>query len=242
LTIETAHVELDEVYAHQHIDAKPGLYVMLAISDTGHGMDAKTRSHIFEPFFTTKELGKGTGLGLATVHGIINQSDGHIWVYSEPNQGTTFKIYLPQVEVSIPSNNQLSQVPTPSARGSETVLLVEDEDSVRKLAHHILLSEGYLVLEAPNGEKALQVSEGYAGPIHLLLTDIVMPGGMSGRQLADCLSALRPRMKILYMSGYTDDAIVHHGVLDADFAFLQKPFTLNTLMYKVREVLDAQAV
>jgi two-component system, cell cycle sensor histidine kinase and response regulator CckA len=242
LTIETAHVELDEAYAHQHIGAKPGPYVMLDISDTGHGMDAKTRSHIFEPFFTTKESGKGTGLGLAMVHGIINQSDGYIWVYSEPNQGTTFKVYLPQVEVSIPSNNQPSQVPIPSSRGSETILLVEDEDSVRKLAHHILLNEGYRVLEAPNGEEALQVSEGYAGPIHLLLTDIVMPGGMSGRQLADCLSALRPQMKILYMSGYTDDAIVHHGVLDADLAFLQKPFTLNTLMYKVREVLDAQAV
>lgn len=241
LIIETTQIELDEIYARQHLGAKPGPYVMLAISDTGHGMDAKTRSHIFEPFFTTKEPGKGTGLGLAIVHGIINQSDGHIWVYSELNHGTTFKIYLPRVEVSLPPDNQPHPILATSWQGSETILLVEDEESVRELAQRILVAEGYRVLEASNGEEALRVSEEYAGSIHLLLTDIVMPGGMSGRQLAAYLLALRPQIKILYMSGYTDDAIVRHGVLDAGIAFLQKPFTLNILMQKVRGVLDDQA-
>jgi CheY-like chemotaxis protein len=202
-------------------------------------MDVETRSHIFEPFFTTKEPGKGTGLGLATVYGIINQSDGHIWVYSEPDKGSVFKVYLPQVKASGPLDNQDDQISTPSRRGSETILLVEDEDSVRGLACRILLGEGYLVLEASNGEEALRISADYPDPIHLLLTDVVMPGGMSGRQLAANLSALRPQMKVLYMSGYTDDAIVHHGVLDEGIAFLQKPFTLIMLTHKVREVLDA---
>jgi PAS domain S-box-containing protein len=239
MTIETARVKLDETYARQHIGAKPGSYVMIAITDTGHGMDAEIKSHIFEPFFTTKEPGKGTGLGLATVYGIINQSDGHIWVYSEPDKGSVFKVYLPQVKASGPLDNQEDQISTPSRRGSETILLVEDEDSVRGLACRILLGEGYLVLEASNGEEALRISADYPDPIHLLLTDVVMPGGMSGRQLAANLSALRPQMKVLYMSGYTDDAIVHHGVLDEGIAFLQKPFTLIMLTHKVREVLDA---
>jgi CheY-like chemotaxis protein len=238
MTIETAQVKLDETYARQHIGARPGSYVMIAITDTGHGMDAETKSHIFEPFFTTKEPGKGTGLGLATVYGIINQSDGHIWVYSEPDQGTVFKVYLPQVKASGPLDNQDSQISTPTRRGSETILLVEDEDSVRELACRILMGEGYLVLEASNGEEALQISANYPDSIHLLLTDVVMPGGMSGRQLAANLSALRPQMKVLYMSGYTDDAIVHHGVLDEGIAFLQKPFTLIMLTHKVRQVLD----
>jgi PAS domain S-box-containing protein len=239
ITIETARVKVDETYTRQHIGARPGSYVMIAITDTGHGMDAETKSHIFEPFFTTKEPGKGTGLGLATVHGIINQSDGHIWVYSEPNEGTIFKVYLPQIETSGPVDDQDDEISIPPRRGSETILLVEDEDSVRGLACRILRGEGYLVLDASNGEEAVRISADYPEPIHLLLTDVVMPGGMSGRQLAANLSALRPQMKVLYMSGYTDDAIVHHGVLDKGIAFLQKPFTLIMLTHKVREVLDA---
>jgi PAS domain S-box-containing protein len=242
MTIETARVKLDETYARQHIGAKPGSYVMIAISDTGHGMDAETKSHIFEPFFTTKEPGKGTGLGLATVHGIINQSDGHIWVYSEPDKGTIFKVYLPQLEASEPLDDQDDPISTPPRRGSETILLVEDEDSVRGLACRILRGEGYLVLEASDGAEALQISADYPDPIHLLLTDVVMPSGLSGRQLAANLSPLRPQMKVLYMSGYTDDAIVHHGVLDEGIAFLQKPFTLLMLTHKVREVLDGSQV
>jgi signal transduction histidine kinase/DNA-binding response OmpR family regulator len=237
LTIETANVVLDEEYAQQHVDVQPGPYVMLAVSDTGVGMDEETRSHLFEPFFTTKEVGEGTGLGLATVYGIVKQSGGHIWVYSEPKPGTTFKVYLPRVEEAVESGKQV-QSPAESPRGSETVLLVEDADMVRDLAYRVLLQNGYTVLEARDGREALQVCEEHEGPIHLLMTDEVMPQ-MSGRELADRLMPLRPEMRMLYMSGYTDDGIIRHGVLEPGVAFLQKPFTPDALTSKVREVLDA---
>lgn len=239
LTIETTNVMFDEEYIRRHVETQLGPHIMLAISDTGQGMDKETRSHLFEPFFTTKEQGKGTGLGLATVHGIVTQSGGHIWVYSEVNQGTTFKVYLPQMEEVISPINQKGQVSTLSTRGSETILLVEDEDTVRALTHRVLSEEGYIVLEAQNGEEALRVAKQHGGQIDLLLTDVVMPGGMSGRHLAERLTALLYReMKVLYMSGYTDNAIVHHGVLTSGIAFLQKPFTPTRLADTVREILD----
>lgn len=240
LTIETANVKLDRSQARQHLGANPGLYVVLTISDTGHGIDAQTRLHLFEPFYTTKEQGHGTGLGLATVHGIVNQSGGHISVHSEPEQGATFKIYLPQAEApaaAVSLNNQAAMATPP---GSETILLVEDEDSVRELTQLILLREGYTVLEASNAEEALRVSETYHGPIHLLLTDVVMPGKMNGRELGQSMTRAYPKMKVLHMSGYTDHVIVPQGVLDANTAFLEKPFTPQGLAHKVREALDGQ--
>jgi PAS domain S-box-containing protein len=236
LILETANVELDETYARQHPELRPGAYVMLAVSDTGHGMDEATRAHIFEPFFTTKEPGKGTGLGLATVYGIVKQSGGFIYGYSEPGHGSTFKIYLPRCGGSPPP----AAAPGPPARlprGWETVLLAEDQEDVRRLARRVLEMHGYAVLEARNGEEALQVAGGYGGEIRLLVTDVVMPR-MSGRHLADRLAAGRPHVRVLYLSGYTEDAIVHHGVLDPAMAFLQKPFTPEALARKVREVLD----
>jgi CheY-like chemotaxis protein len=237
LTIETASVELDEWYARQHAEVTPGSYVMLAVSDTGTGMDKETLSHIFEPFFTTKEQGKGTGLGLATVYGIVKQSGGHIWVYSEVGRGTMFKIYLPRLEETGEAVEPgLARAKLP--QGSETILLVEDEAGVRDLILEVLTARGYNVLEARSGAEALHICQQYAGPIHLLLTDVVMPGGMNGRELADRLTSLRPELKVLYMSGYTDEAIVHHGVLDRDTVFLQKPFTPNALERKTREILD----
>lgn len=238
LTIETARVYLDETYTHQHVGVKPGPYIMLAISDTGCGMDKETQSRIFEPFFTTKEQGKGTGLGLATVHGIVSQSDGHIWVYSEAGQGTTFKIYLPQAEEAL-EPLPLNQFFPKTRLGSETILLVEDEDLVRSLTYRILLQNGYTVLEAHYGNEAIKICKQYKAPIHLLVTDVIMPGGMSGGQLAEHLTQLRPELKVLYTSGYTDNAIIHHNILNSDTAFLQKPFTPDTLIRKVRDVLDA---
>jgi hypothetical protein len=237
LTIETTNVELDGHYAAQHVAVPPGLYVMLAVSDTGSGMDTETQAHIFEPFFTTKGQGKGTGLGLSTVYGIVKQSGGYIWVYSEPGLGTTFKIYLPRVDAQAEALEPHSSRQE-SLQGTETILLVEDEERVRRLARAILAGHGYSVLEAPNGAEALRISEQHGGAIHLLVTDVVMPG-MSGGELASRLIAKHLHMKVLFVSGYTDDAIVRHGVLQAGIPFIQKPFTPSTLARKVRDVLDA---
>jgi len=238
LTIETSGTELDESYSAFHFfDVSPGPYVRLDVSDTGSGMDAKTLSHIFEPFFTTKEVGKGTGLGLATVYGIVKQSGGHVTVYSEPGLGTTFKIYLPGVDDLSKSATQSS----PHARetgGTETILVVEDDEAVRKLTCRSLEAKGYTTLPAANAGEALLLCQEHPAEIHLMITDVVMPH-VSGRELAQRVTALRPRMKLLFMSGYTDDAILHHGVLDAGTPFLQKPFTPRSLVQKVRDVLDA---
>jgi len=240
LTIETSNIYIDEEYARRHVSVTPGWYVMLAVSDTGCGMDDATRERIFEPFFTTKEVGKGTGLGLSTVFGIVKQSGGNIWVYSEVGRGTTFKIYLPRTDKTVETFEASSNHDEAPA-GTETVLLVEDEEIVRDMTHEILRMSGYHVLESSRGSEALAVCEQHKGPIHLMLTDVVMPQ-MSGRELAERLMPLRPEMRVLYMSGYTDDAIVHHGVLDEGMAFIEKPFTPNALARKVRESLDASVV
>ena len=236
LTIETANVEHDPDYAREREAALLRRFVMLAVSDTGIGMDEATKARIFEPFFTTKEPGKGTGLGLATVYGIVQQSGGFIWVYSEPGHGTTFKIYLPQVEAPL-EGRAVGAAPGDLPRGTETILLVEDAAAVRAVTRQVLERQGYTVLEAAHGAAALQTAAGHPGPIHLLLTDVVMPV-LSGRQLADQLARLRPDAKVLYASGYTDDAVVRHGVLEAGISYLQKPFTADSLARKVREVLD----
>ena len=235
LTIETTNVELDKEYADGHIGVQPGRYVMLSVSDTGVGMTPEVREKVFEPFFTTKEKGKGTGLGLSTVYGIVKQSEGNICVYSEPGQGTTFKIYLPQVDK--PLTELKEEVSKEVQRGNETVLIVEDEETVRKLAVRMLKGLGYRVLEAPEGGTALLLCEEFKEPIHLILTDVVMLG-MGGRKLVDRLKEIHPEMKVLYMSGYTDNAIVHHGVLGEGINFIHKPFTLDGLAKKVREALD----
>jgi PAS domain S-box-containing protein len=237
LTIETANVELDEEYARSHVGVKSGPYVMLAVSDTGCGMDEATRSRIFEPFFTTKEVGKGTGLGLSTVYGIVKQSGGNIWVYSEPGKGTTFKLYFPLVEEAAEPEKAKKPAET-RARGRETVLVVEDEDVLRGLVRRMLGLLDYEVLEAASGGDAFLLCERHKEPIHLMITDVVMPQ-MGGRQLAERVASLHPEMKVLYMSGYTDDAIVHHGVLEPGTPFLQKPFTASSLARTVRKVLDA---
>jgi PAS domain S-box-containing protein len=237
LIIETANAEFDDDYIGDHSIAKAGSYVMLAISDSGVGMDATTQARIFEPFFTTKEKGKGTGLGLSTVYGIVKQSNGFIWVYSEPGRGTTFKIYLPRAERQT-AKDRADGKSESGSRGFENVLVVEDEASVRALACRILRNRGYAVLEASNGEEALKIAEEYAGEIHLLLTDVVMPE-MNGRELASKIEAIRPGIKALYISGYTDNAIVHHGMLDSDVAFLQKPFTVDCLVRRVREAISS---
>jgi two-component system cell cycle sensor histidine kinase/response regulator CckA len=237
LTMETANVTLDEGYARDHLEVKPGRYVMLAVSDSGMGMDRATQARIFEPFFTTKATGKGTGLGLSTVFGIVQQSEGSVWVYSEPGKGTCFKVYLPRVDA--PADAFPSVHPRRSRRGTETILLVEDDDQLRVVEESILRGSGYNVIKAGNAGEALLESERFPGTIHLLLTDVVMPQ-VSGPELAKRLAKSRPDMKVLCMSGYTDDSIVRHGVLEAKLAYLQKPVTPHTLTTKVREVLDAK--
>jgi CheY-like chemotaxis protein len=234
LTIETANVELDEGYTQIHTGVVPGRYVMLSVSDTGHGMTDEVKGHIFEPFFTTKEPGKGTGLGLATVFGIVKQSGGHVAVYSEPGRGTAFKVYLPSAGRAGADEDAAGLRASP--KGSGTILVVEDDDRVRRMTRLALESLGYRVLDARGGEEGLRVCAEHEGPLDLLVTDVVMPG-MSGREVAEAVRRLRPEVKVLYVSGYTDDAVVRHGVLQAGAAFLQKPFTTVSLGEKVREVL-----
>jgi CheY-like chemotaxis protein len=235
LTIETDVVDLDETYAQTHFPAVPGRYAMLAVTDTGTGITPETRARIFEPFFTTKEAGKGTGLGLATVYGIVKQNNGFIWVYSDLGQGSTFKLYFPiaQAATSAPT----AATPSVSSRGTETVLLVEDSPVVRAAARVVLRHYGYKVLEAPTGRAALDIAARKQQPIDVLLTDVVMPE-MSGRLLAEEFYKLRPNAKAVFMSGYTDDAVVRHGILTASVAYIQKPFTGEALAAKIRSVLD----
>ena len=235
LTLETRHVDVDATYARQQVDLTPGRYEVLSISDTGVGMDAATLARVFEPFFTTKPVGKGTGLGLATAYGIIKQSDGHITVSSRPGSGTTFRIYLPRTGGSGSAPVVVEEAI--ARRGTEVVLLAEDDVILRALARDILMSAGYTVLESQDVEDALRFAERQDGPIHLLLTDVVMPH-MNGQTVAEAVKRFRPDVKVLYMSGYTDDVIVHHGVLEPGIALLQKPFTPGGLARKVREVLD----
>src|SRR5881628_807776 len=237
LTLETSNVDLDESYASDHYPARAGPFVLLAVSDTGIGMNEETQAHMFEPFFTTKEKGKGTGLGLATVYGIIKQSGGFIWVYSEVGHGTTFKLYLPRVEELAERAAAPAPARTRPARGTETVLVVEDEAPVRNVARQVLERHGYSVLEAPSAEAALDIATRYSGTIHLLLTDVVMPG-LNGRELASRLADLRPDARVIFMSGYTDDAVTRHGVLEPGSAYVQKPFTPDAIARRVREVLD----
>ncbi len=239
VTIQTANTDLDETYTDTHAPVVPGRYVLLAVSDTGTGMHPDAKAHLFEPFFTTKEVGKGTGLGLATVYGIVKQSGGYIWVYSETGNGTTVKIYLPRSDEPAqpaPRPRVLQGLPT----GSETVLIVEDAEAIRSLARKVLTAQGYTVLEAGDGAEALKIAQRHAGPLHLVLTDVVMPG-MGGRELAQRLAPLRPELKLVYMSGYTGDAVVHRGLLDDGLPFLAKPFTPEDLALKVRVALDSPA-
>jgi signal transduction histidine kinase/FixJ family two-component response regulator len=234
-TIETANVTLDAAYASCHIGAVAGQHVMIAMSDTGIGMDAATQARIFEPFFTTKEDGRGTGLGLSTVYGIVKQSGGSIWVYSEPGRGTTFKVYLPAAGTAAPLEPSATHGTLPG--GTETILVVEDQSEVRGVTHAILARQGYTVLEATRGDEAIALAHDYPQPIHLLLTDVVMPG-MIGSDLARALRRERPEMRVLYTSGYTDEAISRHGVLEPGVPFIQKPSSVAALSRKIREELD----
>jgi CheY-like chemotaxis protein len=236
IVIETADTRLDEVYARTHPDLEAGDYVMLVFSDTGAGMPRDVQEHAFEPFFTTKERGKGTGLGLATCHGIVKQAGGHIHVYSEPGLGTTFRIYLPRVPDAVAHETLAAPLP-PLRRGHETVLLAEDEPAVRNLASLCLRAHGYTVIEAQDGATALTAAQAHAGRIRLLVTDVVMPG-MSGPDLAQRFRPLCPEALVLFISGHAESAIVHHGVLDPGVAFLPKPFTPERLARRVREMLD----
>jgi two-component system, cell cycle sensor histidine kinase and response regulator CckA len=233
LTIETSNVRLDEDYARTHMGVQPGEFVMIAVTDNGSGMDAATRARIFEPFFTTKEKGKGTGLGLATVYGIVKQTGGDIWVYSEPGRGSTFKLYFPRVGEAPQETVAVDEEPQGRM---ETILVVEDEKAVRDLTVKMLKRQGYEILTAASGAEAIQIVQAHAGSISLLLTDVVMPN-MSGRQLADVITRSRPGIKVLFLSGYTEEAIVNHGVLEEGVEFLTKPFSREGLGRKVREVL-----
>lgn len=235
LSIETDNVHLDEAYCREHVGVTPGEYVMLAVSDTGCGMDEETKARIFEPFFTTKEPGKGTGLGLSTVFGIVKQSGGSIWVYSERGHGSTFKVYLPRVAEA---GEEAPRGEAASRRGSETVLICEDDEKIRALARTIVAAQGYTVFEAGGANEALLFQSRYTGPIHLLLTDVVMPQ-MNGRELAQRLRASLPNLKVLFMSGYTQDAITSQGTLGPGIEFIQKPFTPEALSNKIRDVLDS---
>jgi CheY-like chemotaxis protein len=237
LTIETANVSIDDAYVETHAVVIPGPYVRLVVSDTGKGMNEVTKARIFEPFFTTKAKGQGTGLGLATVYGIVKQSGGYIWVYSEPDRGASFKVYLPRVDTKVEATETATAEPD-LLRGSETILLCEDQPEVRRLTRRILGAQGYDVLVAGDGQEALLLADAWTGPIHLLVTDVVMPG-LTGPDVARQLATARPTMKVLYLSGYADESIVRHGVLDSGVAFLQKPFTTELLARKVREVLNA---
>jgi two-component system cell cycle sensor histidine kinase/response regulator CckA len=227
---------LDDNYVGRHISAKAGQYILLAVSDTGAGMDQATQARLFEPFFTTKGSGKGTGLGLSTVFGIVKQSGGSVEVYSEPGRGTSVKVYLPRIDqpAAIEAQDERKKV----ARGSETILLVEDDEMVRTLVRETLLREGYRILDAPGPIEAKKISEQHKGPIQMMITDVVMPK-INGRDLADQLTSKRPDMRVLYMSGYTDNAVLNSGILEKEVAFLQKPFTPTSLTEKVREVLEA---
>jgi len=235
-TLETSNEMLDEVFAREHVGAIPGAYVTLTVTDNGQGMDAETRSRIFEPFFTTKPAGKGTGLGLATVYGIVKQSEGYIHVCSEVGQGTSIRIYFPRVNENV--ENTVSDVAeAPPRKGNETVFVVEDEDGVRAIVQSVLSRNGYYVLTASDAQSAKDQFESHAGPIHLLLTDIALKH-INGRQLSQQFRALRPELRVVLMSGYTDDAVVHQGLLNQDTDFLQKPFNSHDLLKIVREVLD----
>ena len=233
LRIETANVDLDDDYARRHPPQRAGSYVLLTVSDTGVGMDAETQAHIFDPFFTTKEIGKGTGLGLSTVYGVVRQSDGHIWMYSELGHGTTFKIYLPLIGQP-PHLEKSTQDLADTLRGTETILLVEDAEALRELTRSLLAENGYTVLEAGDAENAIEIARKYNGPIHLLLTDMVMPG-MNGRMLADKFASIRPEMRVVFMSGYT--GFTHSGLIDSDLILLPKPFTKDILLRKLHEIL-----
>jgi PAS domain S-box-containing protein len=237
LTIEADNVELDATYAAGHAEVVPGPYTVLSVTDSGTGMDEATRAHLFEPFFTTKELGKGTGLGLATVYGIVKQSGGHIWAYSEPEHGTVFKIYLPRVDAPTAEPRE-PRAAVPTSRGTETVMVVEDDAAVRQFVQIVLERQGYRVIAAGNASDALDRIAGADGPIHLLITDIVMPG-ISGVELAKRAAQLAPGIKVLFASGYTENTIVHHGVLDPGVPFLQKPFAPGQLAARVRAELDS---
>ncbi|MGZ9148371.1 MAG: PAS domain S-box protein [Candidatus Deferrimicrobiaceae bacterium] len=241
ITIETANAVFADDYLGTHPVVRPGSYVMLAVSDTGIGMDEETKGRIFEPFFTTKEQGKGTGLGLSTVYGIVKQSKGYIWAYSEVGKGTTFKVYLPQAEEGIKETSSPGKPVRAGGKGCETLLLAEDEDLVRELARTILEEKGYRVLDARDGHEAVEIAGRHDGPIHMLVTDVVMPR-MSGGELARRMDELRPGIRVLYMSGYTENAIVHHGVLDSGTAFVQKPFHIETLTRAIREELDREVL
>jgi len=238
LTIETGNARLDEAYARQHVSVVPGAYVMLAVSDTGCGMDEHTKARIFEPFFTTKPPGRGTGLGLSTVYGIVKQSGGNIWLYSETNKGTTFKIYLPAVQ-AVPEDIGKPAAAERPPKGGGTVLLVEDDEQLRRLTHRALAAQGYTVLEAERGSMALDIARRHKGPIDLLLTDVVMPD-MNGPKLAEMLRKARPKLRVLFMSGYPDGAITNQGVLEHGVAYLAKPFTTEAIARKVRDVLGAR--